>query len=190
MPSSKFNQQISKQTKKQSKKHSSKSKAKQSNTQTEKLNTIATECNQLRAAADIQAEHIRLRGEVLSDQASQITELQAALASEKSLTAAMYARLIIQAEVAVVKDEKIAVLECDVDYWFDEAVSSLELYYSAEAQVVEFTAYIRSDPLTMNVLDGKCDDLLLKQAVEKRLIEASIEGEEWYNKKMERTKRE
>jgi len=102
----------------------------------------------------------------------------------------MYARLVNQAEVAVEKDQEIAALEVDVDYWFDEAVASLELYYSAEAEVVELTAYIRSNPVTMTVIDGKCDDLLVNYAVEKRMIEAQIEGEQWFNKEMERTKRE
>jgi hypothetical protein len=161
---------------------------KQSAKQSQKLKTMAAECAQLPAAHDIQIEHSRLRASVITEQASEITVLKAALAMEKRMTAALYERSIQEAEVSVEKDVKIESLEVEVDHWLDTAASVLELYHSAEAEAVMFREYIKRDPITMAVVNDMCEDHEVKEAVEGRMIAAQIEGEIHFTKEMQRAK--
>jgi len=206
MPSAKNKKQMAKQTAKKASKQSVKLAVKQGVKQSDKqtakhtdkhvaeqdskLQTIAAECAQLRADTNIQAEHLRLRGEAVIRQAREIAVLKAALSKEKDFSSALYTRLIKQAEVLVQKDEEIAALEVDVEYWLDEAIIGLEMFYSAESEVVEFTSYIRSDPVTMAVLDGTCEDKQVEETIVKRLFAAQDEGETWYNVQMQGMKLE
>jgi len=184
--SKKSAKQTVKQTIEQSAKHTAKYNAKQDS----KLQTMGVVHDQLRADNAIQAEHLRLRNEEIARQARELAVLKAALSEEKAFSSALYTRLIKQAEVLVEKDEEIAALEVDADYWLDEAIIGLEMFYSAESEVVEFTSFIRSDPVTMAVLDGTCEDKQVEETIVKRLFAAQDEGELWYNVQMQRMKLE
>lgn len=196
MPSFKNNKQMRKRTSehpaeqataKQTTKQVTKQVAKQSLDQSLKLKTMAAERDQLRADNAIVTEHLHLRGEEIIRQARLIESLKTALVDEKGFSAALYSRLVEQAQGSIEQDVKIAELELEVDHWLDEDVRSLEIYYSAEADVVGLVAFIRSDPLTMAALDGSHEDIAVKETIHERLIAAQMEGELWYHKKMERS---